>query len=54
MMGHEFDDNGIYLGWSNLFDYSDIDTLHASENLPYPRYITYIKGENGININEYV
>jgi len=54
MMGHEFDDNGIYLTWSSLFDFTNLDTLHASENLPYPRGIRYEKGENGIDINEYV
>lgn len=53
MLGHEFDDNGIYLGWSNLFDYTNIDTLHASENLPYPQGRVYIKTNNGIDINSY-
>lgn len=50
MLGHEFDDNGIYLGWSSLFDYSSIDTLHASENLPYPRGRKYERGSDGVNI----
>lgn len=54
MLGHEFDDNGIYLGWSSLFDYSSIDTLHASENLPYPRGRKYERGSDGINIQNYV
>jgi len=36
-MGLAFDDNGSYVGWSNLFDYTDIDTLTASEKLPLPR-----------------
>lgn len=54
MLGHEFDDNGVYLGWSSLFDYSTIETLHASENLPYPRGRKYEKKQNGINIQEYV
>lgn len=54
MLGHEFDDNGVYLGWSSLFDYTDIDTLHASENLPYPNGRKYVKTQNGVDINNYV
>lgn len=54
MLGHEFDDNGIYLGWSSLFDYSSIDSLHASENLPFPKGRIYIRSNNGIDINSYV
>ena len=54
MLGHEFDDNGIYLGWSSLFDYSSIDTLHASENLPFPKGKIYVRSDNGIDINSYV
>lgn len=54
MMGHEFDDNGMYLGWSNLFDYTNLDTLHASENLPYPRGYEYSRSESGVDINQYV
>ncbi len=53
MLGHEFDDNGIYLGWSSLFDYSSIDSLHASENLPYPKGRVYSRSDNGIDINLY-
>lgn len=54
MLGHEFDDNGIYLGWSSLFDYSSIDSLHASENLPFPKGRVYTKSNNGLDINPYV
>ena len=53
MLGHEFDDNGIYLGWSSLFDYSSIDSLHASENLPYPKGRVYSRSDNGIDIHLY-
>ena len=54
MLGHEFDDNGVYLGWSSLFDYSNLETLHASENLPYPRERQYQKTETGVDIQNYV
>jgi hypothetical protein len=30
-MGLNFDSNGKYFGWSNLFDYSSIENLNASE-----------------------
>ena len=36
MLGLNFDKGGIYLGWSDLFDYSSLDTLEASEELPLP------------------
>lgn len=41
MMGYSFDNNGIYLGWSDLFDYSSIENLTASEKLPMPKGISY-------------
>lgn len=40
-MGYEFDDNGRYVGWSDLFDYSNIRTLRASEYLPIPDGVNY-------------
>lgn len=49
-MGQEFDDNGKYIGWSNLFDYSSIDTLKASQRLPLPTNTTFIKADSGIDI----
>ena len=40
-MGLSFDDNGKYLGWSNLFNYENELTLEASEKLPIPQGIRY-------------
>lgn len=40
-MGLNFDSNGKYFGWSNLFDYSSIENLNASEQLPMPQNIQY-------------
>ena len=40
-MGLCFDDNGKYLGWSNLFDYTNELTLKASEKLPMPKHVYY-------------
>lgn len=47
-MGLNFDSNGKYFGWSNLFDYSSIENLNASEQLPMPQNIKYkvIKDQN--------
>lgn len=42
MMGLNFDENGIYQGWSNLFDYSSRETLEASEKLPLSKGYTYV------------
>jgi hypothetical protein len=39
MMGFAFDNNGVFIGWSNLFDYTSIETLNASESLPLAKNI---------------
>ena len=36
IMGQSFDDS-VYVAWSNLFDYSTVETLQASKTLPIPR-----------------
>jgi hypothetical protein len=53
-MGYEFDDNGKYVGWSDLFDYSTIDTLKASEYLPIPDGVNYEKRDTGFDITEQI
>lgn len=45
-MGLSFDSNGKYLGWSSLFNYDSIETLNASEELPYPNKVKYVKIDN--------
>lgn len=62
MMGTEIDDNGIYQGWSDIFDYTNLQTLKASEKLPIPQNVELITidkqnggpTENAINIDQYV
>ncbi len=53
-MGYEFDDNGRYVGWSDLFDYSGIEELKASEYLPIPDGVKYEKRDNGFDISEQI
>lgn len=54
-MGFEFDGNGKYIGWSNLFNYDSAETLQASELLPLPTGKQYIKGDNNaIDITSYL
>ncbi len=53
-MGYEFDDNGRYVGWSDLFDYSGIQELKASEYLPIPDGVIYEKRDNGFDISEQI
>ena len=53
-MGLSFDGNGRYVGWSNLFDYSSLETILASEKLPMPQGKTFIKAESGTDISEYL
>lgn len=50
IMGSSFDDNGIYVGWSNLFDYSNGETLLASMSLPIPKNITITNDSLGADI----
>jgi hypothetical protein len=54
MMGYSFDGNGMYLGWSDLFDFSSVEHITASETLPLPRNIKYKESAAGINISNEV
>lgn len=37
VMGQSFSDDGMYIGWSPLFDYSSEQMVDASKTLPLPR-----------------
>jgi hypothetical protein len=52
-MGHSFDDNGVYIGWSNLFNYSSLEALQASEQLPMPQGRQYKLDKNGYDLTKY-
>ena len=45
-MGFNFDDNGHFIGWSDLFDYSSNEALESSCSLPVPRNSKWIKDLN--------
>lgn len=45
-MGQNYDSNGIYVGWSNLFDYTSLRTLEASKRLPIPKGIEADRVQN--------
>jgi hypothetical protein len=54
MLGNEFDDNGLYQGWSPLFNYS---YMEASKKLPFPTGIEIGMPKEfmrGTSIEEYV
>lgn len=53
VMGFNFDDNGQFIGWSDLFDYSSNEALESSCSLPVPRNSKWIKTNNGTNIERY-
>lgn len=53
IMGHSFDDNGVYIGWSNLFKYSSLEALQASEQLPMPQGRRYKLDKNGYDLTKY-
>ena len=52
IMGQEFGDDGKLVKYSNLFDYSSLETLQASSWLPTPRdtFITSNQDEPGFDI----
>lgn len=55
-MGYDFDDNGIYVGWSPFFNYGSIESLKKSEELPTPngnRY-EYSDSESSLDITTYL
>lgn len=41
-LGYNFDNNGIFIGWSNLFDYKTKESLESSCYLPVPKHTTWI------------
>ena len=45
MMGLSFNGSGKYVGWSNLFDYSSLEAIRASEYLPMPNKTKFIKDD---------
>lgn len=52
IMGQSFD-NGVYIGWSNLFDYSSLETLQASKTLPIPRGVELVNNnESRYNVDQ--
>lgn len=53
-MGLSFDGNGRYVGWSNLFDYSSLETIKASEFLPMPKKKVYNVVAGGFNIDPFI
>lgn len=55
MMGMSFNGVGKYVGWSDLFDYSSVEAIKASEYLPMPNKTDFIKDDQtGTNIDKYV
>lgn len=54
MLGLCFDDNGRYIGWSTLFNYSSEEALRASEYLPAPQKTVYNKVNSGFGLDNYL
>lgn len=52
IMGHNFDDNGVYIGWSDQFKYSSLEAIKASEQLPMPQGRRFRLSNNGIGLTE--
>lgn len=50
IMGQSYDNNGIYIQWSPLFDYTDAQTLYLSKQLPVPENFNLEINDNGVDI----
>lgn len=50
IMGQSYDGNGNYIQWSPLFDFTSVDTLTISKQLPTPEKVILTKNDNGIDI----
>lgn len=55
-MGYDFDDNGVYVGWSPFFNYSSVEALKKSELLPTPndKEYNYSDSSTALDITEYI
>lgn len=51
LMGFEFDNNGKFLGWSPLFNYSNLQTLQMSLTLPTPSQVTFDQRDTGYTLD---
>ena len=52
-MGQSFDDDGMYIGWSPLFNYSSAKMLEISKTIPIPRgYTLTVSEETQYSIEE--
>lgn len=56
IMGSEINYNGIYVGWSPLFDYTSLGTLKASELLPFPtgKTLNLTNNNKNLDISNYI
>lgn len=50
IMGQSYDGNGNYIQWSPLFDFTSVETLTISKQLPTPEKVTLRKYEDGIDV----
>lgn len=50
IMGQSYDGNGNYIQWSPLFDFTSVDTLTISKQLPTPEKVVLTKSDDGIDI----
>jgi hypothetical protein len=50
IMGQSYDGNGNYIQWSPLFDFTSVETLAISKQLPTPEKVTLRKSEDGIDV----
>lgn len=55
MMGMSFNGSGKYVGWSNIFDYSSLESIQASQYLPMANGTNFVRDtEGGTNIDNYI
>ena len=50
IMGQSYNDNGVYVQWSPLFDFTDVRTLELSKQLPISDSIKLEISESGVDV----
>ena len=50
IMGQSYDGNSNYIQWSPLFDFTSVETLSISKQLPTPEKVILRKSEEGIDV----
>lgn len=54
LMGNEFTESGIYIGWSPYFNLTTLQHLKLSQQIPMPNGIEYTFNNTGVDITRHI